>query len=68
MGIYGNYGYNSRSNVFDAEDHNSTRSNYTLRVMPYDGDLRENFIDLTQPSCVPIYLLLIAIIVMLLLF
>jgi len=46
LGIYGNYGYNPysvRSTIEGYEDHNSTRSNisnYTLRVMPYDEDLR----------------------------
>lgn len=51
--------------------HNSTRSNlsnYTLRVMPYDEDLRENFIDLTQPSSVPIYLLIAIIVILFLLY
>lgn len=62
----GLYGYNS---VY--EDHNSARSNlsnYTLRVMPYDEDLRENFIDLTQPSSVPIYLLIAIIVILFLLY
>lgn len=71
LGLYGNYGYNPYgvgSTIEGYEDHTRNNlSNYTLRVMPYDDDLRENFIDLTQPSSVPIYLL-IAIIVILLLY
>jgi len=42
----------------------STRSNlnnYTLRVMPYDEDLREGFIDFKKPSAIPILLLVAAI-------
>jgi hypothetical protein len=74
LGIYGNYGYNPysvRSTIEGYEDHNSTRSNisnYTLRVMPYDEDLREDFIDLTQPSSVPIYLLIAIIVILFLLY
>lgn len=44
------------------------RSNYTLRVMPYDEDLREDFIDLLQPSSVPIYLLIGIIAILFLLY
>jgi hypothetical protein len=75
LGIYGNYGYNPysvRSTIEGNEDdHNSTRSNssnYTFRVMPYDEDLREDFIDLTQPSSVPIYLLIAIIVILFLLY
>ena len=74
LGIYGNYGFNPysvRSTIEGYEDHNSTRSNisnYTLRVMPYDEDLREDFIDLTQPSSVPIYLLIAIIVILFLLY
>ena len=53
------YGYSVGSTIGGYEDHNS----YTLRVMPYDEDMREDFIDLTQSSRVPY--LLIAIIVIL---
>lgn len=71
LGVYGNYGYNPysvRSTIEGyAEDHNSTRSKYTLRVMPYDEDLREDFIDFTQPSNVPIYLLIAVIVILFLL-
>jgi len=71
LGIYGNYGYNPysvRSTIEGYEDHNSSQSNYTLRVMPYDEDMRENFIDLTQPSNVPIYLLITVIVILFLLY
>jgi hypothetical protein len=67
LGIYGNYGSYGASEGYDAENSRSNISNYTLRVMPYDEDLKEDFIDLTHPSSVPIYLL-IAIIVILLLY
>lgn len=55
----------SRNLVEGYEDHST---NYTLRVMPYDEDLREDFIDLTQPSNVPIFLLIAVIIVLVLLY
>jgi len=66
--IYGSYNPYS---IEGYENHNSTRgniSNYTLRVMPYDEDLREDFIDLTQPSSVPIYLLIAIIFILFLLY
>lgn len=58
-------GYNPYSTI---EGYNSTRSNYTLRVMPYDEDLREDFIDLTKPSNVPIYLLIAVIVILFILY
>jgi hypothetical protein len=71
QGIYGNYGYNpygaSIIEGYDAENSRSNISNYTLRVMPYD-ELKEDFIDLTQPSSVPIYLLFAIIVILFLLY
>lgn len=67
LGIYGYNPYSVRGTNKGYEDHNS-RSNYTLRVMPYDEDLREDFIDLTQPSNVPIYLLIAVIVILFLLY
>ena len=73
LGLYGNYGYNPYSvgSTIEGYEDNSTRSNlsnYTLRVMPYDEDLREDFIDLTQPSSVPIYLLIAITVILFLLY
>jgi len=41
---------------------------YTLRVMPYDEDLVENFFDFTQPSNVPIYLTVAVVVILMLLY
>ena len=72
LGIYSNNGYNpysTGSTIESYEDHNSTRgnlSNYTLRVMPYNEGLREDFIDLI-PSSVPIYLMIAITVILFLL-
>lgn len=44
-----------------------TRSNY-IKVMPYDEDLREGFVDITQPSNIPIFLLVAIIVILFLLY
>ncbi|UUT40509.1 hypothetical protein [carnivorous sponge associated iridovirus] len=43
-------------------------SEYTLRVMPYNEDLRENFIDLTKPDNIPIFLLVAIVVILFLLY
>jgi hypothetical protein len=68
LGIYGNYGYNPYGTIEGYEDRDTRSSNYTLRVIPYDEDLREDFLDLTQPSSVPIYLLVAVIVILFLLY
>jgi hypothetical protein len=71
IGIYGkNYGYTpyNTGSIKEDYDHNRARSNYTLHVMPYDEDEREDFIDPTQSSCVPIYLLIATAIILFLLY
>jgi hypothetical protein len=71
LGIYSNYGYNPYSvrNTIEGYSNTSMMGNdYTLRVMPYDEDMREDFIDLTQPSNVLIYLLIAIIIILVVLY
>ena len=56
--------YPSRGNYTSLR---SNPTNYTLRVMPYDEDLREDFIDLAQPS-MSFYLLIAIIVILFLLY
>ena len=76
LGVYGNYGYNPysvRSTIEGYEDGSNyiegyeDGSNY-IKVMPYDEDLREGFIDITQPSNIPIFLLVAIIVILFLLY
>jgi hypothetical protein len=73
--VYGNYAYphgkyahNSlrRSNLSARGSYNSSNnfSNYKLRVMPYDEDLREDFLENIQPSNVAIYVLVGIVVIM----
>jgi hypothetical protein len=68
LGIYGNYGYNPYSVISTVEDYED--GNNYIKVMPYDEDedLREGFIDITQPSNIPIFLLVAIIVILLLLY